>query len=103
MQVKDGLVLIFGMALVTYLPRFLPLFLFSTEKLPAFGQRFLTFVPYAVLTALIFPEILSSTARPASALAGGLIAFLLAYRRHNLFLVVAGGILAALLCEIILP
>ncbi|HHT49827.1 MAG TPA: AzlD domain-containing protein [Firmicutes bacterium] len=98
---KDGLLLILGMAVVTYLPRLLPMFLFSAEKLPSLIKRFLDFIPYAVLTTLIFPEILSSTAHPGSALAGGFISLLLAYYQNNLFLVVAGGIGAVFLCELL--
>ena len=102
MQDKQGLFLILGMAVVTYLPRVLPMFLFSTEKLPPLIRRFLDFVPYAVLTTLIFPEILFSTANPVSAMVGGLISFLLAYYQNNLFLVVVGGIGAVFLSELML-
>lgn len=102
MEDKYGLLLILGMAFVTYLPRLLPMFLFSVEKLPPFLKRFFDFVPYAVLSTLIFPDILSSTAHPGSALAGGLISLLLAYYQNNLFLVVVGGIGAVFLCELML-
>ena len=58
MQDSQGLLLVLGMAVVTYLPRLLPMLLLSTDKLPSFLKRFFDFVPYAVLTTLIFPEIL---------------------------------------------
>lgn len=101
MQDSQGLWLVLGMAVVTYLPRLLPMILISTDQLPPFLKRFFDFVPYAVLTTLIFPELLFSTARPASAVAGGLIAFGLAYCGKNLFLVVVGGIGGVFLWELL--
>ncbi|HHT06304.1 MAG TPA: AzlD domain-containing protein [Hydrogenispora sp.] len=101
MQDSQGLLLVLGMAVVTYLPRLLPMLLLSTDKLPSFLKRFFDFVPYAVLTTLIFPEILFSTAQPASAIAGGLIAFGLAYCGQNLFFVVVGGIGGVFLWELL--
>lgn len=99
---RQDLLLILGMAVVTYLPRLLPMLLLSTDKLPPFFKRFFDFIPYAVLTALIFPEILYSTNHPAAATVGALISFGLAYYRKNLFLVVVGGICGVFLCELLL-
>jgi len=50
-----------GMALVTYLPRMLPLVLLRDIRPPKFINTFLQFVPFAILGALTFPGILSST------------------------------------------
>lgn len=100
MQDNQGLLLVFGMAVATYLPRLLPMLLLSTDQLPPILKRFFDFLPYAVLTALIFPEILFSTARPVSAAVGGLIAFVLASCGKNLFLVVIGGIGGVFLWEL---
>jgi branched-subunit amino acid transport protein len=49
--------LILGMALVTYLPRALPLFLFARIDLPPTLLRWLAYVPAAVLAALLAPAI----------------------------------------------
>lgn len=102
MQDNQGILLIMGMAVVTYLPRLIPMLLFNPEKLPPFVKRFLGFIPYAVLSALIFPEILASTSSPASALVGGVVALVLAVYEKNLFLVVVGGIVGVFLCELML-
>ncbi|HBR34200.1 MAG TPA: branched-chain amino acid transporter, partial [Firmicutes bacterium] len=51
MQDNQGILLIMGMAVVTYLPRLIPMLLFNPEKLPPFVKRFLGFIPYAVLSA----------------------------------------------------
>ena len=53
----DQLLLIAGMALVTYLPRMLPLWLLSSRELhPAF-LRWLGMLPPAVLAALLAPAL----------------------------------------------
>lgn len=52
------ILIIFGMALVTYLPRVLPLLLLSSRKLPLFFVRWLELIPPAVLAALLAPGIL---------------------------------------------
>ncbi|HEY3315222.1 MAG TPA: AzlD domain-containing protein [Bacillota bacterium] len=46
------------MALVTYLPRMLPLVVLSRFKLPPAVLRWLSFVPVAVLSALLAKELL---------------------------------------------
>jgi len=86
------LLVVLGMALVTYIPRMLPLVLLRDIKLSPFLNRFLKYIPYAAIGALIFPGILTSTGSTASALAGGLVSVALAYYRLNLMLVVLGGI-----------
>lgn len=54
----DQLLLILGMAAVTYIPRVLPLWLLSSKSLhPAF-MRWLEMVPPAVLAALLAPSLL---------------------------------------------
>ncbi|KUK40633.1 MAG: Branched-chain amino acid transport [Clostridia bacterium 62_21] len=50
--------IIFGMAVVTYLPRALPLVVLSKIRLPEAFVRWLGFVPASVLAALLGPELL---------------------------------------------
>jgi branched-subunit amino acid transport protein len=77
----------------------LPMVMFRRFNFSPFWRRFLRFIPYAALSALIFPGFLTSTRSPASALVGGLAAFALAWFRFNLMLVVLGGILGAILWQ----
>ena len=49
------------MAVVTYLPRMLPLAVFQRKIENKFIRSFLTYVPYAVLSAMTFPAILYAT------------------------------------------
>ncbi len=91
--------LVLGMAVVTYLPRMLPMVLLRNVQMPARLRLFMRLIPFAALGALIFPGILSSTGSGnwESAVGGGLAAFLLAWCNNNLVLVVAAGICGALL------
>lgn len=54
----DQLLLILGMALVTYIPRAAPLMLLSSRNLNPLLMRWLEMVPPAVLAALLAPELL---------------------------------------------
>lgn len=51
---------ILGMALVTFLPRLLPVWFLSTRSLPRVVTTWLRYVPAAVLAAMLFPSILVS-------------------------------------------
>ena len=57
----DQLLLIFGMAAVTYVSRVSPLLLLSSRQLSPHLMRWLEMVPPAVLAALLAPEILLRT------------------------------------------
>ena len=84
--------LVLGLALVTYLPRLVPLLWLKELALPAYMKRFLSFIPYAVLASLIFPGVLSSTTTTTAALFGGVVATTLALLRVNLVVVVIGAV-----------
>ena len=80
------------MAVVTYLPRMLPLAVFQRKIENKFIRSCLTDVPYAVLSAMTFPAILYATSdNPVtgipSAAAGLLVALVLAYRNRGLLTV----------------
>jgi len=92
---------ILGMALVTYLPRAIPLVFFNNLKIPALLQRFLKYVPFAILGALIFPGIFSSTGQILPSILGCLAAFSLAWLEINILFIVLGSILLTVLVQII--
>lgn len=85
------------MAVVTYLPRLIPMTLLRGRTLSPSLQNFLKCVPFAVLGALIFPEILYSTSSVPTAAAGLAAALALALLGFNVVLVVLGSILAVYL------
>ncbi|WP_031516071.1 AzlD domain-containing protein [Desulfofalx alkaliphila] len=91
--------LVIAMAIVTYLPRMLPMVLLSNIQLPPYLHTFFEFIPFAALGALIFPGILSSTGSTDSAMAGCIVAIAIAYCRLNLMFVVIGGILGVFVWE----
>ena len=78
---------IFVMALTTYLVRVLPLTLFRKPIRSRFVRSFLHYVPYACLTAMTFPAILTSTAALASGAAALTVGVILAYRGKPLIVV----------------
>lgn len=86
------IMMIIGMAAVTYIPRMLPFVLFRGKELPAFWQGVLRNVPYATLGALIFPGILFIQEDIWYGLLGATAAFLAAYLGANVIVVVLGSI-----------
>jgi len=58
----DYLLLLLGMALVTYLPRWLPLAFLSKRTLPPVVAEWLDLIPAAILSALLAPILLTSGA-----------------------------------------
>lgn len=75
------------MAVVTYLIRMLPLTVFRREIKSRFLQNFLNYIPYAVLGAMTFPDILYCTDSLWTALCGMIAAVLLAWRGKSLLTV----------------
>ncbi|MDD4730600.1 MAG: AzlD domain-containing protein [Desulfovibrio sp.] len=63
MDQRTLLLTILGMALVTYIPRALPALTLSSRSLPGPVRRFLSFVPVAVLSALLLPSLLAPNAQ----------------------------------------
>jgi branched-subunit amino acid transport protein len=58
MDQKVILITILGMALVTYIPRLLPVYFLSSRSLPPLAVAWLRYVPVAVLAAMLFPSLL---------------------------------------------
>lgn len=87
--------MIIGMAIVTYIPRMLPLVVLNGKKMNPFLQGVLKNVPYAALGALIVPGIF--LVDPENILFGGIgaaVAFIVAYLGANVIFVVLSSIVA---------
>ena len=93
---------IFTMALTTYLIRVLPMTIFRKPITSRFLRSFLHYVPYACLTAMTFPAILSSTASIISGAAALIVAVVLAYRGRSLIVVAVASSAAVLLTEFLM-
>ncbi len=75
------------MAAVTYIIRLLPLTFFRRKITNPYIRSFLNFVPFAVLGAMTFPDVLSSTGNIISAALGVITAFVLSYMGKGLLTV----------------
>ena len=100
MTVRPQVLLLFlGMALVTYVPRMLPIVILSRFKLPPLLLRWLEFIPAAVLSALLAQGLLldgrTLALPPANpALLAALPAFAVAVWTRSLMGTVVVGIAA---------
>lgn len=100
--------IIAGMGLVTYAIRLSLIVLLGRIRIPAIIQRALRFVPPAVLSAIIFPELLLPHGTPDlsfgnSRLLAGMVAALLVWRTRSVFLAIAAGMLVLWILQPLLP
>ena len=89
-------IIILGMAAVTYLPRLLPVWALSSRELPPVVIRWLSFVPAAILSALLAPALLVQDGGIALnmnnlPLLAAVPTFLVAWRTKSFFGTVAVG------------
>jgi branched-subunit amino acid transport protein len=85
--------MILGMAIVTYIPRAIPLTFLEGRELPPLVSGVLRNIPFAVLGALIFPAILFvQEGNLLFGLIGAIAAFVFAFAGANVILVVMGSI-----------
>lgn len=75
------------MALVTYLVRMIPLAAFRKKITSQFLMNFLYYVPYAVLAAMTIPSVFYSSSGIISAVAGFIVAVVLAFFERGLLTV----------------
>jgi branched-subunit amino acid transport protein len=86
------------MGIITFLLRLSFIVLVGRRRLPTVVQRGLDFVPPAVFSALIFPDLFrNSMILPLSVymnarLIAGLVAILVAWRTRNVVLTIAAGL-----------
>lgn len=93
------LISIFIMAALTYIIRMIPMVFFKKKIKNIYIKSFLDYVPYAVLGAMTFPEILYST---SSMIAGGValaVALLLAFFKRGLLTVSLSATVAAYITQ----
>ena len=81
------------MAIVTYIPRVLPLTIFNQKINSIFIKSFLSYIPYAVLGAMTFPSIFYSTENITYSIVGTLVAIVLAYFEKDLLTVAVSSVL----------
>ncbi|MBR1893177.1 MAG: AzlD domain-containing protein [Lachnospiraceae bacterium] len=89
------------MAVVTYIIRALPLTLIRKEIKDKRIRAFLYYVPFATLSAMTFPAILTATDNIYSAVAGFAVALILAFYRRGLLTVAIGACAAVFIVELL--
>lgn len=107
MSPQSEILLILGMLLVTFGTRYPLLALLSNRSLPEKFTMALNYVPLAVLTAIIVPEILAPEGElilndSNNALAASLIAILVSIRTKNLLMTIVVGMVVYWLWGLIL-
>ncbi|MCP8967610.1 AzlD domain-containing protein [Ectobacillus ponti] len=100
-------IIIIGSALVTCIPRVLPLVFLSRVQLPDWGMRWLNYVPVAVMAALVGQELLMSDGELAHfgkniELFAALPTFAVAIFTRSLLGTVVAGILSVFLLRLFL-
>ena len=100
-QLSRWLAAVAVMAGVTYLIRMVPLALLHKKIQSRFLRSFLFYVPYAVLGAMTFPAVFSSTGNVYTALAGTVVALVLGWMGKSLLTVAAASCLAVFVCGLL--
>jgi branched-subunit amino acid transport protein len=100
------LVIIIG-GLITYAIRLSFIVVFGKMQIPPLVSRALRFIPPAVLTAIIFPEVLMPSGKPEitftnARLLAAVLAGLVAWRTRNAVLTILAGMIALLVLQAIL-
>lgn len=72
------------MALVSYIPRVVPILLMKKEITSKFINSFLFYMPYAVLSAMTFPSVVYSTGNTTVGILGTIFALILAFLNQGL-------------------
>jgi len=87
------MLLIIGMAIVTYIPRVIPFLTISNKELPNKLKLFLEFVPYTALGALLMPGVITAIPnQPLISLAGLSFACFYSWKKGGMIIPVVGSI-----------
>lgn len=104
----ETFLIILGMALVTFLPRFLPMYVLTQLKIPGVVVAWLRYVPVSVLAALVVPGVLMAEGQfyislGNSYLLASLPALLVASLTKNMLLTITVGMGVVLVLRWYLP
>lgn len=86
---------------VTYLIRMIPLVLMKGKIRNRYILSFLHYIPYSVLAVMTIPAIFYATDSPIPAIAGFIVAVIMAYKGKRLVSVAAMACVTVLLCSLI--
>lgn len=102
MNVFDVVWKIALMAAITYLCRVLTLVLVRKKITNVRVLSFFEYLPYGVLSAMVFPAVLYSSASLISAIVGTVVAVVLSFFRRGLLTVALSATAAVFLTELIM-
>lgn len=94
----DILMVVLVMAAVTYLPRLIPMLFLDAERINPAVKRFLSYIPYAALGALIIPGGIGAVSgRPGVSIIALLVTIITAWFNRNIILTVAVSVVSVYL------
>ncbi|GMK44434.1 AzlD domain-containing protein [Paenibacillus glycanilyticus] len=103
----DILAIIIGASIVTFLPRVLPLVVLSRLQIPDLAMRWLSYIPVAVMAALLGNELLMTDGKLTSLkenieLFAALPTFLVAIFTRSLLGTIITGVISVMLLRLIM-
>ncbi|MBR4535332.1 MAG: AzlD domain-containing protein [Bacteroidales bacterium] len=87
------------MALTTYAIRVTPMAVFHRKLENRWFKDFMFYIPFCVLAAMTFPDVIYSTKSLTSGVVATVVALIMSWRKRDLLTVAIGAVLAAVLVE----
>lgn len=87
------------MALTTYFIRVTPMALFHRKLENRWFKDFMFYIPFCVLAAMTFPDVIYSTKSLTSGVVATVVALIMSWRKRDLLTVAIGAVAAAVLVE----
>ena len=87
------------MALTTYFIRVTPMALFHRKLENRWFKDFMFYIPFCVLAAMTFPDVIYSTKSLTSGVVATVVALIMSWRKRDLLTVAIGDVAAAVLVE----
>ena len=97
---RDIVIIILGSALVTYLPRYLPILLFKDVELPLWFQKWMGYLPISIFAALIATDIffweenLNLNILENAKLLPSVVTIFIAYKTKSMIYSIVAGVLS---------
>lgn len=97
------IIMIMGMAVVTYIPRMLPAVLINKIKINKNVDKFLNLIPYTAMASLIFPGVLTiDKSRMDIGIIGAFIAIALSWKKAPIAVTIIAAVVADMTAYIVL-
>ena len=87
------------MALTTYFIRVTPMAIFHRKLENRWFKDFMFYIPFCVLAAMTFPDVIYSTKSLTSGIVATVVALIMSWRKRDLLTVAIGAVVAAVLVE----